>query len=228
MKAEGADDVNVKAQSASPASVEIKDVPHVKTKKEDAPAQPELSLFERRRLENIKANQDLLKDLSSTAAKIAPKARPAPKPKASTPRSSRSKADTIKKSSPRPTRTSSRLRGVEADSEVAKRRREEEEELAVLEDKIKRKRISGDLKLSDIAVAGNRWNQGDNYFTELKKGAQPDQRTFTDDAIKETANSDLKKLREQMSGLELFETWSPAGMHSCLSHLSTRMSMTNN
>lgn len=213
MKAEDEHDVNVKTQSTSPVSLKTKDVPHVKTKKENAPTQPELelSLFERRRLENIKANQVLLKDLSNTAAKITPKAQPASKPKASTPRASRSKADTINKSSPRPTRTSSRLRGVEADSEVAKRKREEEEELAVLEDKIKRKRISGDLKLSDIAVAGNRWNQGDNYFTELKKGAQPDKRTFTDDDIKETTDADLKKLREQMSGLELCETWSPAG-----------------
>lgn len=225
MKAEDTDDVNVKAQSTSPATVKTKDVPHIKTKKENLPTQPELSLFERRRLENIKANQVLLKDLSNTAAKITPKAEPASKAKASAARASRSKADTIKKSSPRPTRTSSRLRGVEADSEIAKRKREEEEELAVAEDKIKRKRISGDLKLSDIAVAGSRWNQGDNYFTELKKGAQPDKRTFGEDDIKETTDADLKKLREQMSGLELYETWSPAGKLPAL--ILSTSSMTN-
>lgn len=199
----------IKVENATP--VKSEQIPGVKSdsvpdvKKNDAPI---LSAFERRRLENIQANQALLKDLSTTAAKLTPKAKPAPK--SSTPRSSRSKAATVRET-PRPTRTSTRLKGIEADSEVAKRKREEEEELAIAEDRIKRKRISGDLKLSDIAVAGNRWNQGDNYFTELRKGAQPDKRTFTEDDIKETTNDDLKKLREQMSGLELYETWSPAG-----------------
>lgn len=180
-------------------------MPSIKTEEQSA-----LSAFERRRLENIQANQALLKDLSTTAAKLTPK--PKPSHKSATPRASRSKAATVKKETLRPTRTSSRLAGLEADSEVAKRKREEDVQLAHDEEKIKRKRISGDLKLSDIKVVGNRWNQGDNYFTELKRGASPDKRTFTENDIKETTDADLKRLREQMSGLELYETWSPAGM----------------
>src|SRR5579859_1369371 len=86
---------------------------------------PEMSAFERKRLENIAANQAILKDLSATAEKIMPK--PAPKPKST---ASRKRATPVKREEPRPTRTSSRLAGLEADSETAKRKAEVEYEFA--------------------------------------------------------------------------------------------------
>ncbi len=119
----------------------------------------------------------------------------------------------MKKEPARPTRTSSRIKGIEADSEVAKRKAEEEAELAVAGERLKRKRISGDLKLQDIKVEGVRWNQGDEVFTpiETKRGAHPYLRTFTENDIKETSDDELKNLRKIMSGLELLDTWSPPG-----------------
>ena len=60
----------------------------------------EMSAFERSRLANIATNQAIVKDLSSAAAKIAPK--PVGRPK--TP-ASRKKAAPVKREEPRPTRT---------------------------------------------------------------------------------------------------------------------------
>ncbi len=96
----------------------------------------EMSAFERRRLENIAANQAILKDLSTTAQKIIPK--PAPKPKSTT----RKRAAPVKKEEARPTRTSSRLAGLEADSETAKRKAEVEYEFEKELAKNKRQRVS--------------------------------------------------------------------------------------
>jgi hypothetical protein len=168
---------------------------------------PEMSVFERKRLENIAANQAILKDLSTAAEKIIPK--PAPKPSASTSRVPRKKAAPVKKDIVRPTRTSSRLAGIEADSETAKRKAEDEYELAKESERAKRLRITGDLDLSDIVVEGKKWNKGDNFLSGIMKGAQPYERTFTEDDIKETTDKDLKALREKMSGLELYETYTP-------------------
>ena len=92
----------------------------------DKKEKEEMSAFERSRLANIATNQAIVKDLSSAAAKIAPK--PVGRPK--TP-ASRKKAAPVKREEPRPTRTSSRLAGIEADSETQKRKAEVEYEFAV-------------------------------------------------------------------------------------------------
>jgi hypothetical protein len=163
-----------------------------------------ISAFERKRLENIAANQAILKELSTTAKKIIPKALPKP----ATPRK---RAIPVKKEPCRPTRTSSRLAGLEADSEVAKRKAEDNAELARDEAKAKRMRVAGDLNLSDIAVEGTKWNKSENFLTEIMRGAQPYERTFHEEDIRETTDESLKSLREKMSGLELYDTWEPNG-----------------
>jgi len=166
--------------------------------------EPGMSAFERRRLENIAANQAMLKELSSTAQKIMPK--PAPKPVAAAPRK---KTAPVKKEASRPTRTSSRLAGVEADSETAKRKAEVELEYEKERAKAKRQRVTGDLNLNDVLVEGKKWNKGIEFLAGVMKGAQLIQRTLTEEDIKETTDEGLKALREKMSGLELYEGYTP-------------------
>jgi hypothetical protein len=165
---------------------------------------PEMSAFERKRLENIAANQAMLKDLSTTAQKIVLK--PPPKPKSVAPRK---KAAPVKREEPRPTRTSSRLAGIEADSETAKRKAEVEYEFAKEVSKAKKQRIEGDLNFKDIIVEGKNWKKEDDFLSGVMRGAQPNLRTFTEDDIKETTDEGLKALREKMSGLELYEGYEP-------------------
>lgn len=166
---------------------------------------PEMSAFERRRLENIAANQAILKDLSTTAEKMMPKAIHITKPKPT----SRKRAAPVKKEPVQPTRTSSRLAGLEADSETAKRKAEVEETFAAA---TKRLRVSGDLNFGDVVVEGKKWNRGEDFLTGIMRGARPHHRTFTEDDIKETTDEGLKSLRERMSGLQLYEGWEPNRM----------------
>lgn len=115
----------------------------------------------------------------------------------------------MKRESTRPTRTSLRLSGVEADSETAKRKAEVEETFAKETARAKRLRVSGDLKFEDVVVDGKKWNREDGFLQGIMKGAQPNLRTFTEDDVKETTDEGLKALREKMSGLELYEGWEP-------------------
>ena len=170
----------------------------------------EMSAFERRRLENIAANQAILKDLSTSAERIMP--RPAGRPKSST--TTRRKAAPVKREEPRPTRTSSRIAGLEADSETAKRKAEVEYEFAKEQAKAKKQRVSGDLNFNDIVVEGKKWNKDDNFLSGIMRGAQPNVRTFTEDDIQETTDEGLKALREKMSALELYEGYEPNRTYS--------------
>jgi hypothetical protein len=166
---------------------------------------PEMSAFERKRLENIAVNQAMLKDLSTTADKIMPK--PPGRPKSSA--APRKKVAPVKREAPRPTRTSSRIAGVEADSETAKRKAEVEYEFAQEQAKAKKQRVSGDLSFNDVVVEGKKWNKDDNFFSGIMRGAQPNVRTFTEDDVKETTDEGLKALRKKMGALELYEGYEP-------------------
>lgn len=165
----------------------------------------EMSAFERKRMENIAANQAILKDINKSADKLMPK--PAARPKTTAPRK---RAAPVKSEEPRPTRTSSRLAGVEADSEASKRKAEVEYEYVKEQAKAKRQRVTGALNFNDIVVEGKKWSSDDNFLSGIMRGAQPNVRTFTEDDIKETTDEGLKALRERMSGLELYEGYSPA------------------
>lgn len=169
-----------------------------------APKKAEMSAFERKRLENIAANQAMLKDLGASADKLMPK--PASKPK---PTTTRKRPAPVKREEPRPTRTSSRLAGLEADSETAKRKAEVEQEFAKEQAKAKKQRVTGDLNFNDIVVEGKKWNKDDNFLAGIMRGAQPNVRTFTENDIKETTDEGLKALRLKMSGLELYDGYEP-------------------
>ncbi|KUJ14791.1 WD40 repeat-like protein [Mollisia scopiformis] len=168
----------------------------------------EMSAFERKRLENIATNSAMLKDLSATAEKILPK--PVGRPKSTAKSAPRKKKPApVKREEARPTRTSSRLAGHDADSETAKRKAEVEFEFATEQAKAKRLRVSGDLNYNDIIVEGKKFSKDDNFLSGIMRGAQPNVRTFTEDDIKETTDESLKALREKMSGLELYEGYQP-------------------
>lgn len=174
-----------------------------------------MSAFERKRLENIANNNAILKGISATADKIIPQpAAPKPKPRTSTtPRAKREVK--IREQPVRATRQSSRLAGLDADSDVLKRKYEVEAEVKAEEAKAKKLRVSGDLQLGDIKVEGRKWDNGLDGLAGLKglavRGAQPGVRTFTEEDVKETTDKDLKNLRLRMSGLKLYEKWEVNG-----------------
>jgi hypothetical protein len=173
----------------------------------DVPSTDE-SNFEKQRLANIAERDALLKKLTQEAHQAGLYTKPASKN--STTGTSKPK----KKPAPRakkeedagPRRTSSRLLGIQADSETAKRKAEDEYEQQKEVARIKRQRVSGDLNFGEIAVNGTLLGTD----TLLKGVAEPYKRTFGDDEIRHTTDKDLKKLREQMNGLELWNAWEPA------------------
>ncbi|KAI1007110.1 DNA damage-binding protein [Podosphaera aphanis] len=168
---------------------------------------PEMSAFERKRLENIAANQALLKDLGTSAAKIIPVPTSKSREKTAVPRR---KERPVKKEVLRPTRTSSRLAGIEANSEIAKRKAEfDEYEQAKEQKRSKRQRIAGELKFADMVVEGKKFSNDDNFLSGVMRGAQPNVRTFTEADIKETTDESLKALRERMGGLQLYDKFEP-------------------
>lgn len=171
----------------------------------------ELSDYELQRQEKIAANQALLRQLQLDAASagIAPS-----KPNRSTTSSNNNAAAKKKKPVQKikeevlPRRTSSRLKGIVADSEVAKRKAEDEADAFQVAEKAKRQRVSGDLNLDDIVVAGRAWNQSGN-FPSVVGPARPGERTFSAQEAKDTNDEELRALREKMSGLELWEGFEP-------------------
>lgn len=167
--------------------------------------------YEAQRQANIAKNQALLRELQLNAASagIAPKAQ---KSRSATPSIvSRKKKTPVKRES-KPvvaTRSSSRLKGIVADSEVAKRKAHEEADLAAEQARAKRQRVSDDLDLSEVVVAGRDWNRSGNFLTNVRP-ANPYERTFTAQDVKETSDKELRALRERMSGLQLWEGVEPS------------------
>lgn len=172
------------------------------------PKKEGVSLFEQRRLENIAANQAILKDISQTAVKIA-KPVPAPKP-ARRKRSPVRKRETPQRAAAVPTRASSRLKGEAA----VKREIEADIPASLMPDRpAKRSRVADDLSLDSILVEGRKFADDISVLGGLlpKRGAEPGVRTFDEDDIGRTTDKDLKKLREEMNGLELYSKWAVNG-----------------
>lgn len=110
-----------------------------------------------------------------------------------------------------PRRKSSRLLGITADSEVAKRKADDDDLAAKQAQEAKRMRRTDDYSQNDMFVAGQKLT-GDNLIgvDVITKGvAEPYMRTFGDDDIQQTTDKDLKALREEMNGLSLWEQWEP-------------------
>ena len=177
-------------------------------KEESAPG---VSEMEKQRLANIALVNQRMKAAGLTSLPHAP-------PKTSTAAASKPKkprlvSKPIKKEPVVATRTSSRLKGIQADSEVAKRKAEDERAVAEEAARAKRQRVSGDLQFGDIIVSGKKPTNGTLLLgvDVINKGvATPYQRTFGDEEIKKTSDKKLKALRESLD-LELWDAWPPNG-----------------
>lgn len=166
----------------------------------------EASEYEKQRQANIAERDKLLKELALQGAGSAAIPR---RPKPAAPRNKKVIPKKIKQEVV-PSRKSSRLAGIEADSEAAKRKADQDYEIAKEVERVKRQRRVDDLKLGDILVNGNGWNKDTNAFIDvINRGARPYERTFGETEVKETSNKELKALREKMSGLKIYETFEP-------------------
>lgn len=179
----------------------------------------ELSDFEKQRQANIAERDALLKKLTQEAQQAGLYTKPPSKGAstgASRPAKKKTPVKRKREEDIQPRRTSSRLAGITADSEVARRKAEQQYEAVQEAARAKRTRVSGDLAVGDIVVVGKSWSKDGNGFLGvdvLNKGvAKPYERTFGEDEIMETTDKGLKALREKMSGLELWDGWEPNRM----------------
>ncbi|CEO59924.1 Putative WD domain protein [Penicillium brasilianum] len=171
-----------------------------------------LSEFEKQRLANIAERDALLKKLSLEAQSAGIFTTPKT-PGSSAPKSKKkAPPKRIKEEeSPLPRRQSSRLRGLTADSEVVKRKAEEQYEAAREAERAKKVRKTDSYSANDMFIAGQKLD-GDSLIgvDVVNKGvAEPYVRTFSDEDIKKTTDRDLKALREELNGLSLWSQWDP-------------------
>ena len=171
----------------------------------------EISEYERQRQANIAERDALLKKLALDAASagIAPKRVKAPSSGQKPPRR-RDAVKRVKEEVVMPRRTSSRLAGLEADSDKAQRKAEEEYEAVKEAVRVKRQRVSGDMNLQDIIVSGS--GLGNEFADVVNRGANPYERTFGETEVRATSDKQLKSLREKMSALELYDGFEPNSM----------------
>ncbi|MCJ1403393.1 hypothetical protein MMC11_006616 [Xylographa trunciseda] len=174
-------------------------------------AKEQISDYEQQRQANIAERDALIKQLALDAASAAFQPKPVGRPPANGNKTNKKKTVVKRvKEEVLPRRTSSRLAGLTADSEVAKRKAEDEYEAVQQAARVKRQRVSGNLDLTDIVVAGKGWDKSENYLVDVfSRGAKPYERTFGDSEVKETSDKELRALREKMSGLELYEGFEP-------------------
>lgn len=179
----------------------------------------ELSDFEKQRLANIAERDQLLKKLTQEAQSSGLAFPPPPRPTAKRPPTDSSKPKkkpasrkpVVKDESPAPRRVSSRLRGIAADSEVAKRKADEQHEAMMEAERARKVRKSDAFSFSEMVVSGQKLSgEGLIGVDVVTKGvAKPYERTFGDEDIRMTTDKDLKALREEMSGLQLWGAWEP-------------------
>ncbi|RAK89551.1 WD domain protein [Aspergillus costaricaensis CBS 115574] len=174
----------------------------------------EISEFEKQRLANIAERDALLKKLTVEAQSsgLFPPKMPKPAAKDQSRTKKKTPVKKIKEETPpQPRRMSSRLRGIAAESEVAKRKAEEEYEARQEAERAKRVRKSDNFSFSDIMVNGQKLPADGLIGVDVvtKGVAIPYQRTFGDDEIQKTTDKDLKALRKEMNGLTLWDAWEP-------------------
>ncbi|KAL1989847.1 hypothetical protein VTN49DRAFT_7044 [Thermomyces lanuginosus] len=180
----------------------------------DSKGDSELSEFEKQRLANIAERDALLKKLTleaQSAGLFAKPTKPSDNNKSQQKKKSGPKKPKKEPETPVVRRMSSRLRGLAADSEIAKRKAEEAAEEAREQEREKRMRRSDTFTLDNMFVSGQKLS-GDALLgvdTLVKGVAKPYERTFGEEDVKKTTNKELKALREEMSGLKLWEAWEP-------------------
>lgn len=184
---------------------------------------PEISDFEKERLANIAERDALLKQLSLDSKSAGLFATP-PKPPGSSGPKSKKRAPPkprVKKEEEdnTPRRTSSRLKGIAAESEVAKRKADDESDALREAERAKRIRRTDSFTQADMFVAGQKLTGGDLIGVDvITKGvAKPYERTFDSADVEKTTDKDLKAIREEMNGLKLWDAWDPQRKKAVLS-----------
>ncbi|KAJ5567524.1 hypothetical protein N7535_006830 [Penicillium sp. DV-2018c] len=177
-------------------------------------AKNELSDFEKQRLANIAERDALLKKLTLESQSAGLFATPkAPSSNPAKPKSKKRAAPKVKVEEEivAPRRTSSRLKGIAAESEVAKRKAEDEYDAMREADRLKRMRRTDEFSQADMFVSGQKLTPESLISVDvITKGvAKPYERTFNAEDIAKTTDKDLKALREEMNRLQLWESWDP-------------------
>ncbi|KAK5107284.1 hypothetical protein LTR62_001413 [Meristemomyces frigidus] len=173
----------------------------------------EVSEYEKQRQEKIAKNQALLQQLQLDAHQsgLGPKSKGKSTSSTTTTAQKRKRPSDkvkVKVEDVGPRRTSARLQGIVADSEVARQKDEKEAEVFQEQQRNKRLRVSEDINLTDAVVNGRTWNKSGNWLTAFGP-ANPGERTFNGQDIKETTDKELKEVRERMSSLQLWEGAEP-------------------
>ncbi|KAK4574150.1 hypothetical protein LTR86_001911 [Recurvomyces mirabilis] len=170
----------------------------------------QLSEYEQQRQEKIAKNQALLQQLQLDAQQsgLGPKAKPKSSSSTSSGQKRKRQVTKVKEEDNAPRRTSSRLKGIVADSEVARQKEEKEAEVFQEAQRAKRQRFSEDINLVDAVVNGRTWNQSGNWLTAFGP-ANPGERTFDTQDVKETSDKELREIRQRMSSLQLWEGAEP-------------------
>ncbi|TKA23637.1 hypothetical protein B0A50_07471 [Salinomyces thailandicus] len=179
----------------------------------------EVSEYEQARQEKIAKNQQLLQQLQLDAQQtgIGAKSRSKPPPTAGQKR--KRAADRVKKeeADAGPRRTSARLQGIVADSEVARQKNEADAEASREQERVRRQRVSDDINLVDAVVSGRTWNKAGNWLSAVGP-ANPGERTFSisardnddgEDSTHAPADEELQEVRERMSRMQLWEGAEP-------------------
>jgi len=178
--------------------------------------------YERQRQENILKNKQLLAELQINATALAIKSDNVKREsKPATSSHKRKRTVLAFKKEPEeytPRRTSSRLRGIIADSEIARQEAESAEVALKVAENTKRQRVAGDMELADIVVNGRTWDKSTNFFKDVK--GEKYVRDFTDDDVEKTTDKDLKEMRQKMSGLQLHERFEPNGIYIAANRVS--------
>ena len=160
-----------------------------------------LSDYELQRQEKIAKNQALLQQLQLDAVQtgIGPKKA---KPSSTTgqKRKRPPPEKRVKQEDDGPRRTSARLKGIIADSQVAREKDDKDAEAFREEQRVKRQRVSEDINLVDAVVKGQTWNKSGNWLNAVGP-AQPGERTFSAQDVKDTSDKELRALRERLNGL---------------------------
>ena len=169
----------------------------------------ELSELEKQRQAFIDQNKALLKKLNIDKGQL--NLPSFPSPQSGAPKSKKRTAPKRESTqeAPAPRRQSSRLQGLAADSEVAKRKADDLNEAAREAEQAKRRRRMDSFTQDDMFIAGQKLGEDSLIGTDvLTKGvAVPNQRTFGEDEINKTTDKELKALREEMNGLNLWDEW---------------------
>lgn len=184
----------------------------------------DISDLERQRQENIRRNQELLRqlELEGMGENMAQDVRKTSSKPPSKSTNSKKKSPSVKKEPETPSeprRKSRRLEGKGAelniigdnDTEV----KQEYEYDPIKEEKEReRDRKEGEMKMKDIIKKGD-WESAIGILSSFgRKVSQGDYFHVTEEADEETGGTktDIKRAREELSGLDLFEKFDPSGL----------------